>query len=89
MIKIGLFICYYLLKSLLLFFTLNTYINILKQNKMKTGEKIKIKSTQEVGTILEINEESVKVYIPKRGTFKYIKSNLEPVEETNNNDIKQ
>ncbi len=89
MIKIGLFICYYLLKSLLLFFTLNTYINILKQNKMKTGEKIKIKSTQEVGTILEINDESVKVYVPKRGTFKYIKSNLEPVEETNNNDIKQ
>lgn len=89
MIKIGLFICFYLLKSLLLFFTLNTYINILKQNKMKTGEKIKIKSTQEVGTILEINDESVKVYVPKRGTFKYIKSNLEPVEETNNNDIKQ
>lgn len=89
MIKIGLFICYYLLKSVLLFFTLNTYINILKQNKMKTGEKIKIKSTQEVGTILEINDESVKVYVPKRGTFKYIKSNLEPVEETNNNDIKQ
>jgi hypothetical protein len=56
---------------------------------MKTGEKIKIKSTQEVGTILEINEESVKVYVPKRGTFKYLKSNLEPVEETNNNDIKQ
>jgi hypothetical protein len=56
---------------------------------MKTGEKIKIKSTQEVGTIMEINDESVKVYIPKRGTFKYIKSNLELVEETNNNDIKQ
>lgn len=89
MIKIGLFICSYLLKSVLLFFTLNTYINILKQNKMKTGEKIKIKNTQEVGTILEINDESVKVYVPKRGTFKYIKSNLEPVEETNNNDIKQ
>jgi hypothetical protein len=89
MIKIGLFICYYLLKSVLLFFTLNTYINILKQNKMKTGEKIKIKNTQEVGTILEINNESIKVYVPKRGTFKYIKSNLEPVEETNNNDIKQ
>ena len=53
---------------------------------MKTGEKIKIKSTQEVGTILEINDESVKVYVPKRGTFKYIKSNLEPVEEINNND---
>ena len=89
MIKIGLFICFYLLKSVLLFFTLNTYINILKQNKMKTGEKIKIKSTQEVGTILEINDESVKVYVPKRGTFKYIKSNLESVEEINNNDIKQ
>lgn len=52
---------------------------------MKTGQTVKVKSTQEVGTILEINEESVKVYIPKRGTFKYIKSNLEPVEETNNN----
>ena len=89
MIKIGLFIYYQLLKSVLLFFTLNTYINILKQNKMKTGEKIKIKNTQEVGTILEINDESIKVYVPKRGTFKYIKSNLEPVEETNNNDIKQ
>jgi hypothetical protein len=53
---------------------------------MKTEEKIKIKSTQEVGTIIEINDEFVKVYIPKRGTFKYIKSNLEPVKETNNND---
>ena len=54
---------------------------------MKTGEKIKIKSTQEVGTIMEINDESVKVHIIKRGTFNYIKSDLEPVEETN--DIKQ
>jgi hypothetical protein len=56
---------------------------------METGQTVKVKSTQEVGTIMEINDESVKVYIPKRGTFKYIKSNLEPVEETNNNDIKQ
>jgi hypothetical protein len=64
-------------------------LNNLKTHKMKTGEQIKIKSTQEVGTIMEINEESVKVYIPKRGTFKYIKSNLELVKETNNNDIKQ
>ena len=55
---------------------------------MKTGQQIRIKSTQEVGTILEINNESVKVYVPKRGTFKYIKSNLEPVEETNNNNDK-
>ena len=85
MIKIGLFICYYLLKSLLLFFTLNTYINILKQNKMETGQTVKVKSTQEIGTIMEINDESVKVYIPKRGTFKYIKSNLELVEKLNNN----
>lgn len=85
MIKIGLFIYYYLLKSVLLFFTLNTYINILKQNKMETGQTVKIKSTQEIGTIMEINEESVKIYIPKRGTFKYIKSNLELVEKLNNN----
>ena len=85
MIKIGLFIYYYLLKSVLLFFTLNTYINILKQNKMETGQTVKIKSTQEIGTIMEINGESVKVYIHKRGTFKYIKSNLELVEKLNNN----
>jgi hypothetical protein len=85
MIKIGLFIYYYLLKSVLLFFTLNTYINILKQNKMETGQTVKVKSTQEIGTIMEINDESVKVYIPKRGTFKYIKSNLELVEKLNNN----
>jgi len=47
---------------------------------MKTGEKIRVKSTQEVGTILEINGESVKVYIVKRGTFRYLKSNLEPID---------
>ena len=46
---------------------------------MKTGQQIRIKSTQEVGVILEINGESVKVYIPKRGTFRYLKSNLEEV----------
>lgn len=55
---------------------------------MKTGQQIRVKSTQEVGTILEINGESVKVYVVKRGTFKYIKSNLEPVKETNNNNDK-
>ena len=47
---------------------------------MKTGQQIRIKSTQEVGTILEINGESVKVYVVKRGTFRYLKSNLEPVD---------
>jgi hypothetical protein len=47
---------------------------------MKTGEKIRIKSSQEIGTILEINGESVKVYIVKRGTFRYLKSNLEPID---------
>ena len=47
---------------------------------MKTGQQIRIKSTQEVGTIVEINGESVKVYIVKRGTFRYLKSNLEPVD---------
>jgi hypothetical protein len=47
---------------------------------MKTGEKIRVKSSQEIGTILEINGESVKVYIVKRGTFRYLKSNLEPID---------
>ena len=47
---------------------------------MKTGQKIRIKSTQEIGTILEINGEAVKVYIVKRGTFRYLKSNLEPID---------
>ena len=44
---------------------------------MKTGQQIRVKITQEVGIILEINEELVKVYIPKRGTFRYFKTNLE------------
>lgn len=57
----------------------------IKQNKMEIGQTVRIKSTQEIGTIIEINGESVKVYIPKRGTFKYIKSNLELVEKLNNN----
>lgn len=47
---------------------------------MKIGQQIRIKSTQEIGTILEINGEAVKVYIVKRGTFRYLKSNLEPVD---------
>ena len=47
---------------------------------METGQKIRIKSTQEIGTILEINDESAKVYVVKRGTFHYLKSNLEPVD---------
>jgi hypothetical protein len=44
---------------------------------MNTGQKIRIKSTQEIGTITEINGNFVKVYIVKRGTFTYAKSNLE------------
>lgn len=44
---------------------------------MNTGQKIRIKSTQEIGTITEIKGNSVKVYIVKRGTFTYAKSNLE------------
>lgn len=47
---------------------------------MKTGQKVKIKSTQEVGTILEIIEDLVKVYIVQRGTFRYVKSNLELID---------
>ena len=47
---------------------------------MKTGQQIRIKSTQEVGVILEINDDLVKVYIPKRGTFRYLKSNLESLD---------
>ena len=46
---------------------------------MKTGQQIRVKSTQEVGVILEINDDLVKVYIPQRGTFRYLKSNLEEV----------
>jgi hypothetical protein len=46
---------------------------------MKTGQPIRVKSTQEVGVILEINDDLVKVYIHKRGTFRYLKSNLEEV----------
>ena len=53
---------------------------------MKTGQQIRIKSTQEVGTIVEINVESVKVYIVKRGTFRYLKSNLEPVDRVPKSD---
>lgn len=51
----------------------------LKIIKMKTGQPIRVKSTQEVGVILEINDDLVKVYIHKRGTFRYLKSNLEEV----------
>jgi hypothetical protein len=47
---------------------------------MKTGQQIRIKSTQEVGVILEINDDLVKVYIPKRGTLRYLKSNLESLD---------
>jgi hypothetical protein len=47
---------------------------------MKTGQEIRVKSTQEIGTILEINGESVKVYIVNRGTFRYLKYNLEPTD---------
>ena len=32
---------------------------------MKTGQQIRIKSTQEVGVILEINDDLVKVYIQR------------------------
>lgn len=53
---------------------------------MKTGQQIRIKSTQELGTITEINGESVKVYVVKRGTFKYLKSNLEPVDRVPKSD---
>ena len=51
----------------------------LKIIKLKTGQQIRVKSTQEVGVILEINDDLVKVYIPQRGTFRYLKSNLEEV----------
>jgi hypothetical protein len=47
---------------------------------MKTGLQIRVKNTQEIGVILEINEDFVKVYIPERGTFWYFKSNLEIVD---------
>lgn len=47
---------------------------------MKTGQKIRVKTTQDIGTILEITGELVKVYIVKRGTFRYLKSNLELID---------
>jgi hypothetical protein len=53
---------------------------------MKIGEKIRVKSTQEVGTIVEINEESIKVNVLKRGTFGYLKSNLEPIDRVPKSD---
>jgi hypothetical protein len=53
---------------------------------MKTGEEIRIKSSQDIGTILEINGELVKVYIVKRGTFRYLKSNLEPIDRIPSSD---
>lgn len=42
MIKIGLFICYQLLKSVLLFFTLNTYIKTM--DKQETIEEAKLRA---------------------------------------------
>ena len=47
---------------------------------MKVGENIRIKSTQEIGIITNINGNLIKVYIVKRGTFTYSKSNLEPID---------
>ena len=47
---------------------------------MKTGQTVRIKSTQEIGTILEINDDLIKVYINNRGTFRYAKSNIEPID---------
>ena len=41
---------------------------------------------QQIGTILEINEESIKVYVPKRGTFLYLKSNLELIDRVPKSD---
>ena len=47
---------------------------------MKVGQKIRVKSTQEIGTIVEVNGLTIKVYVVKRGTFTYSKTNLEPVD---------
>ena len=53
---------------------------------MKLGENIRVKSTQEIGTIIEINGNVVLVYIVKRGTFTYAKSNLEPIDRVPKSD---
>jgi hypothetical protein len=53
---------------------------------MKIGQKIRIIRTQEIGTIIEIDEESIKVYVPKRGTFLYLKSNLELIDRVPKSD---
>ncbi len=47
---------------------------------MKKGDRVKIKSTQQVGNIIGIVDDVVLVYVYKRGTFVYSKSNLEPLE---------
>ena len=47
---------------------------------MKKGQKIKVKSTQQIGTIVALVDDVVLVYIYKHGTFIYSKSNLEPVD---------
>ena len=47
---------------------------------MEKGQKIKVKSTQQVGTVVAMVDDVVLVYIYKRGTFVYSKSNLEPLE---------
>jgi len=53
---------------------------------MKQGEKIRVKITQEVGTILEIIGNKIKIYIPKRGTFTYSKNLLEPIDRVPKSD---
>ena len=47
---------------------------------MKTGQKVKVKSTQQIGTIVTTSEDLIKIYIIKRGTFVYAKSNLELID---------
>ena len=47
---------------------------------MNKGDKVKVKSTQQVGTVVAVVDDVVLIYIYKRGTFVYSKTNLQPVE---------
>jgi hypothetical protein len=47
---------------------------------MKKGQKIKVKSTDQIGTIIGIYEDMVLVYIYKYGSFIYSTSNIEPID---------
>ena len=44
---------------------------------MEKGQKVKIKNIKQIGTIIKIVQDMVLISIYKRGSFFYLKSNLE------------